>query len=149
MTSKPSPPSPDIDAQSATDDAQKPADKPGLATLIFHHSITVLILVLFGVLGIWGYLNLQTTEFFGTIDRAELESQLQPSLETAQRQRLAVALEVYALTHDRYPTQLIELVNTGLLLPSDPYYPRGSDGWFYESHSEGFTLRAHSRDDAE
>ncbi len=130
------------------DSSKKDGAKTSLATLIFHHSITVLILLLFVVLGAWGYLNLHTTEFFGTIDRAALEAQLQPTLETAQQQRLHHALEVYALLHDRYPSQFGELVNAGLLLPSDPYYPRGPDGWLYEPHSEGFTLEMRSHEDS-
>lgn len=117
------------------------APKTGLLTVIIHHSITVLILVLFLALGVWAYLNVQATEFFSTIDHDDLEARFYPPLEEAQQQRYETALEVYALRHDRYPTRLDELAGTGLLLPSDLYYPRGPEYWTYDTRGDSYVLQ--------
>lgn len=129
------------------DDASPTPQKTGLATLILHHSITVLILILVLALGVWSYLNFQGTEFFAAIDRAGFEAELHPALDEAQRQRLNSAIETYGLLNDRYPTHLDDLLDAGLLLPSDLYYPRGPDSWSYERHSDGFSLEPNMSDD--
>ncbi len=138
MTSPPSQPEPPPE-KSAEGKAQR-AESPGILTLVLHHSITVLILVLVLVLGVWGYLNFQDTEFFTTIDREEFDAQLHPPLEEAQRQRIETALEVHSLVQDRYPNHLQQLVDGELLMPSDLYYPRGTDSWDYDRHSDGYRL---------
>ncbi len=143
----PSPPA--VPEKNGDDTTEADARKVGITTLIVHHSITVLILVLFLGLGVWSYLNFQNTDFFASVDRVELEAQLQPSLESAQQSRLEVALEVYALLNDRYPTRFEELVNAGLLLPSDLYYPRGPQSWLYEPHADGFTLESRPPDNSQ
>ncbi len=127
---------------SAPGEETKPAAaKAGLFTIILHHSITVLILVLFLSLGVWAYLNLQTTEFFSTLDYDDLEAHFYPPLEETQRQRLETALEVYSLRYDRYPTSLNQLTEAGLLLPSDLYYPRGLSEWAYETRGDEYSLQ--------
>ena len=124
---------------SSTANNDKPT-KPGIAELILHHIITVLILVLFVGLGAWSYLNFQSAEFFSSVDQQALQEELQPSLQAAQHSRLQTAIEVYTLLHDRHPPRLDDLVSSGLLMPSDLYYPRGPESWVYEPHSDGFTL---------
>ncbi len=113
----------------------------GVVTIIIHHSITVLILILVIGLVVWGYLNFQDTDFFATVDRDELDAKLYPPLEQAQQQRLETSLQVYSLVHNDHPVQLADLVDTGFLLHSDLYYPRGPDFWSYERHGDGFTLK--------
>lgn len=138
----PSPPS----DQSGRDETSKGT---GVIALIVHHAITVLILVLVLGLSVWGYLNFQDTEFFATVDTEEFDARLHPPLQRAQTQRLEVALEVYSLVYDSHPVQLRELVDAGLLLPSDLYYPRGSDSWSYERRGDGFRLEPGSAEDAD
>lgn len=128
--STPSPP-PDADAQT----------NGGLLTVVIHHSITVLILVLMLALGIWGYLNFQNTELIATVDRDQLEAELIPPLERAQQRRIEVGLEVHSLLFNSHPTQLDELTSTGLLLSSDLYYPRGPHSWSYQRRGDGYELR--------
>lgn len=135
-TSSKMPPPPDEPG----DDASRAPKKPGVATLILHHSITVLILILVLALGVWSYLNFQGTDFFAAIDRDAFEAELHPSLDDAQHRRFSTAIETYGLLNDRYPTHLDDLVEEGLLLPSDLYYPRGPDSWSYERQSDGFLL---------
>lgn len=120
---------------------ERPSKKTGLLTIIVHHSITVLILVLFLALGVWSYLNLQATEFFTTVDHDELEAELYPPLEHAQKQRLQTAIETYSLRHDRYPRRLSDLTDeAGLLHSSDLYYPRDVEYWAYQAGGEGYSL---------
>ena len=144
MTNAPGPTSdpPEI----SDDDSSSKGPPAGVATLILHHSITVLILVMVIGLGVWSYLNLQSTDLFASVDRAELEAELHPPLTTAQSQRIETAAEVYHLVYDAYPSNLDELVEAGFLLPSDVYYPRGHNSWSYERHTEGFTLEQVSHD---
>lgn len=146
MTTEPPNQAPGSDDSSVDPDD---ARNVGLITLVVHHSITVLILVVFLALGVWSYLNFQDSDFFTTVDRAQLEAELQPSLQAAQQTRLEVALEVYSLVHDRYPTRFEELTDTGLLLPSDLYYPQGPASWNYEPHSEGFDLAPRPTDNTD
>ena len=119
---------------------QQARSRPGVTTLIIHHSITVLILVLFLSLGTWAFLTYRSTEFFATVDRAEFQAQLRPPLVEAQRQRITAAIHVFDHLHDRHPTQLQELVDAGLLLASDLYYPQQRLLWDYQSLSDGFLL---------
>lgn len=119
---------------------QQISARAGLATLILHHSITVLILILFVWLGTWAYLNFQKTDFFATVDRAAIEDGLRPTLEASQKQRLEVALQVYHHLESRYPGRLTELVDAGLLFESDLYYPQGPSQWLYERSGDSFIL---------
>lgn len=112
----------------------------GLIALIVHHSITVLILVLVLGLSIWGYLNFQDTDFFATVDTEQFDARLHPPLERAQAQRIEVSLEVYSLVYDSHPVQLQEVVDAGLLVPADLYYPRGPGSWSYERLGDGYRL---------
>lgn len=124
----------------AQEASTKPVPKAGLATLVLHHSITALILILFLALGVWGYLTFRTDDFFASVDRAEFEAELRPPLVEAQRQRLVMAIEVANLLHGQYPRNLEELVEQGLLQDSDLYYPRGREQWVYNRFGDGFTL---------
>lgn len=120
--------------------SEKTPPKTGFAVLIVHHSVTVIILVLFLSLGVWGYLTFRNTDFFTTVDRSELNDQIRPPVIEAQRQRLVFAIQVFAHLHDRYPARLEELVETGLLLPSDLVYPGNSVHWNYQRGPDGFSL---------
>lgn len=116
----------------------------GLATLLLHHSITVLILIMATGLGTWAYLTFQKTDFFATVDRSAIEEGLRPTLEASQKQRLEAALQVYLHMENRYPGRLTELLDAGLLLDSDLYYPRGPSRWFYERRGDSFLLERRS-----
>lgn len=120
--------------------------RTGLITLIIHHSITVLILILFIGLATWGYLTFGKTDFFATVDHAAIQDGLRPTLEAAQRERLQVALAVYHHLESRYPGRLTELVEAGLLLESDLYYPQGAALWSYERSGDNFILERQSAD---
>ncbi|RAL23611.1 hypothetical protein DL240_05480 [Lujinxingia litoralis] len=117
-----------------------PGRPSGLAVLVLHHSVTVVILVLFIGIGVWSYLTFQKTDFFVAVDRDNLQAQLSPPLLEAQRQRIDMALQVYARIHEHYPANLRELVDQGLLLPSDLYYPAGSELWAYQRDVDSFEL---------
>jgi hypothetical protein len=118
-----------------------PPRKAGIATLLLHHSITVLILILLLGLGVWSYLNFQHADFFATVDRQALRTHIEPPLIEAQQQRITNAIEVSTLLNNRPPPALDDLVDQGLLLPSDLYYPRANPLWHYERHPEGYALR--------
>ncbi len=118
-----------------------PPKKTSVATLLLHHSITVLILSLLLGLGVWSYLNFKNADFFATVDRQALRAHIEPPLIEAQRQRITNAVEISTLLHNRPPARLDDLVDQGLLLPSDLYYPRANPLWHYERHPEGYTLR--------
>ena len=135
----PSPPSNSLPPGDSGGGAPTPR-KNGLAALVIHHSITVLILVLFLALGVWGYLTFQSTDFFASVDRSEFEAELRPALVEAQHQRLEVALHVANHLNGRYPGRLAELVEMGLLLESDLYYPSGGLQWLYTRQGDSFTL---------
>jgi hypothetical protein len=114
--------------------------KPGLATLVLHHSVTFLILVLFLALGVWSYLTFQDTDFFATVDHQAFAEELSPPLVESQRQRLTFAIDVARQLTGRTPSTLNELVEMGFLLESDLYYPGGPDRWVYERLAEGYSL---------
>lgn len=147
LPSQPPPNNQQPPAQPQSSDDGKP--NSGLVAIIIHHSITVLILIMVIGLVVWGYLNFQDSDFFATVDRAEFDAQLHPPLQQAQSQRLNSALEVYSLVYREYPPQLDDLVRTGLLVPSDLYYPRGPDSWTYQRHGDSFTLEPSSIADSD
>ena len=126
-----------------------PPKKASIATLLLHHSITVLILILLLGLGVWSYLNFQQAEFFATVDRQALRAHVEPPLTDAQQARITNAVEVWRLLHNRPPASLDDLVDQGLLLPSDLYYPRARPLWHYERRPEGYTLRPIDERDAD
>lgn len=124
----------------------RPANR-GIATLIIHHSITVLILILFVSLGTWSYLTFRITAFFAPVDRAEIDAQITPPTEIAQHQRISFAIDVFIHLYDRPPARLEELTELNLLLPSDLYYPGKTLRWDYERNANGFVLRRHASAD--
>jgi hypothetical protein len=121
--------------------SSSPAKKSaGIAALIVHHSITVLILVLFLALGVWSYLTFQNADFFASVDRQAHVNELRPAVVEAQSQRLHFAIEVYQQLTGRTPGSLNELVEMGFLRESDLYYPGGPNIWVYERLPDGFRL---------
>lgn len=137
--------------QNDNSEPSKVAPTTGLATMVIHYSITVIIMVLLLALGVWGYLNFRNSDFFATVDRQQVQAQVEPPLIEAQHQRLSAAIEVWILVHGRPPASLEELVDRGLLLPSDLYYPRAGPLWHYERLPENYVLveRAHAGIDDE
>ncbi|TXD37666.1 hypothetical protein FRC98_08225 [Lujinxingia vulgaris] len=117
-----------------------PGKRAGLATLVLHHSVTVIILVLFIGIGVWSYLTFQKTDFFVQVDRDDLQARLTPPLIEAQRQRIEMAIATSYRLEDRYPASLQELVDRGLLLQSDLYYPSATELWLYSRGVDSFEL---------
>ncbi len=133
------------DAESSTD-AGEARPRTSLVTLLLHHSITVIILVLFLAIAVWAYLNIQSADFLGSVDHETLEADLTPSLQAAQHQRVVNALTIYELLENRYPRQLRDLVESELLLTSDLYYPSPLERWDYTVSGTTYELRPQRSD---
>ncbi|MFU8804932.1 MAG: hypothetical protein ACNA8W_14055 [Bradymonadaceae bacterium] len=147
------PPKKKIDQAKEVIEQAKEANRDGAVTaMILHHTITLVILSLLIAMGFWSYVTFSTTDFFADVDRMEYGSRMEPYLVEAQRQRITAALEVSYRIHDRYPTTLQGLVEAGLLLPSDLYYPAGRTQWEYRRQDQMYQLthakpEPHLRDD--
>lgn len=112
----------------------------GLGAVVLHHTVTALMLVLILALGVWAYLTFRKADFFEGPDQ-ESVSRLDHYGTLAQGQRIRFALRVYYRLDGRYPANLQELVDRGLLLQSDLYYPSREEGYGYERTGSGYRLR--------
>jgi hypothetical protein len=130
---------------------KKPADQhasteqasDALGAVVLHHTVTALMLALIIALGVWAYLTFRKTHFFepaGTHD----DSRLEAFALDAQMQRIRFSLRVYFRFDGRYPAELANLVERGLLLPSDLYYPSGAGRYTYRRNASGYTLELRS-----
>lgn len=121
------------------------ADQPrrGVGAVVLHHTVTVLMLVLILAMGVWGYLTFRKTSFFQKPD-AQVSTRTEAYALRAQVRRIRVALRVYFRLDGRYPSNLTELVDRGLLLPSDLYYPSGKGRYAYQRTASGFQLELES-----
>ncbi len=120
--------------------APQPANNKGaLGAVVLHHTVTALMLVLILALGVWAYLTFRKTSFFQPPD-ARAHTRVDAYALLAQRQRIRFALGVYFRLDGRYPRSLDELVQRGLLLPSDLYYPAGEGHFRYRRTASGYAL---------
>lgn len=78
---------------------------------------------------------------------ADRGRQLRPppgSLEQLQidqhQERLAAALEVYALQEGHYPMDLTDLVESGLVAERSLRYPSFESSWFYRADGDAYVL---------
>ena len=110
-----------------------------MGAVVLHHTVTALMLVLIIALGVWAYLTFRKTSFFHAPD-AEVGSRTESYALAAQNQRIRFALRVYFRLDGRYPAALDELVERGLLLPSDLFYPSGTGSFDYKRTASGYTL---------
>lgn len=111
----------------------------GLGAVVLHHTVTALMLALILALGVWAYLTFRKTSFFQAPD-ADANSRVEAHALQAQLQRIRFGLSVYFRLDGRYPAALDELVERGLLLPSDLFYPTGKARYDYQRTASGFTL---------
>ncbi len=128
------------------DSSSKRAPKASLWTILLHHSVTVIILVLFLAISIWAYLNVQGADFLGQVDHETMESELTPHLQAAQKLRVERALSIYERLENRYPRRLVELEQAGLLLTTDLTYPTDLETWDYSPSGSGYQLHMPDRD---
>ncbi len=125
--------------KSKTADPKNP--KPSsLGVVIFHHTITVFILLLLLGVGVWSYLTFSTSSFFVPGNAAATPPAAQSHIVQAQLRRIATTLETYEVIHERYPARLEELVESGLLLPSDLYYPLVNKTYHYVRYQQSYDL---------
>ncbi|MBA2662616.1 MAG: hypothetical protein H0U74_10005 [Bradymonadaceae bacterium] len=109
--------------------------------VVFHHSITIFLLLLLLGVGTWSYLTFNKSSFFTTGAVNARAATYHAHLVEAQLYRISTALEVAYVVQERYPAQLDELVEMGLLLPSDLYYPLGIQGYDYARDQKSYRLR--------
>lgn len=128
------------DPQQRGDQKRPKPPKSGLGTLLLHHSITALILILLLGLGVWSYLTFLNKDYFATVDHEAFSEHIEPPLIEAQRQRIINAIEVWSLEHSQPPSTLRDLVDQGLLVTADLYSPRGNRAWHYERLPENYQL---------
>lgn len=131
------PPKPDKPTQKT---APKKSKTSSLGVVIFHHTITVFILLLLLGVGVWSYLTFSTSSFFVPGNAAATPPAAQSHIIQAQLQRIATTLETYEVIHERYPARLEELVDSGLLLPSDLYYPLVNKTYHYVRYQQSYDL---------
>ena len=135
------PPKKKIDQAKEVIERAKEISRDGaVGAMILHHTITAVILCSLIAIGVWSYLTFSQTDFFASVDRAEHGAKLEPYLVEAQRQRIASALDVAYGLDNRYPVSLEGLVDAGLLLPADLYYPAGRDRWEYRRYDQRYVL---------
>jgi hypothetical protein len=103
------------------------------------------MLALIIALGVWTYLTFRKTSFFEPAN-AQVDSRVEAFAVDAQLQRIQFALGVYFRLDGRYPAELEELAERGLLLASDLYYPAGDRRYAYQRTASGFTLELQSQD---
>ncbi|QDG54644.1 hypothetical protein FIV42_29035 [Persicimonas caeni] len=111
----------------------------GFGAVVLHHTVTALMLALILALGVWAYLTFRKTSFFEAPDD-EANTRVEAHALQAQLQRIRFGLGVYFRFDGRYPAALEELVERGLLLPSDLYYPSGTARYDYQRTASGYTL---------
>ncbi len=133
----PQPPSGDLDPQ------QTPEEGNALGAVVLHHTVTALMLALIIALGVWAYLTFRKTSFFEAPD-AQASTRVEAYSLQAQLQRIRFGLAVYFRLDGRYPAALDELVERGLLLPSDLYYPSGNGRYDYRRTASGYKLELSS-----
>lgn len=123
----------------AKKDAKEGDSGGGLGAVVLHHTVTAVMLALIIALGVWAYLTFRNTSFFQSPD-ARVDSRVESYALEAQLQRIHFALSVYFRLDGRYPADLAEVVERGLLLRSDLYYPSGRDRIAYGRTATGYTL---------
>lgn len=120
--------------------SEKPTrGRSGLGAVVLHHTVTALMIALILALGVWAYLTFRKTSFFEAPD-ANTSSRVEAYAREAQLDRIGFALEVHFRLDGRYPASLDDLVQRGLLLPSDLYYPSGEGVYAYQRTGGGYTL---------
>jgi hypothetical protein len=123
-----------------TSDGGKSGEKSrGLGAVVLHHTVTAFMLALMIAIGVWSYLTFRETSFFESADETAT-SRVSYYAAVAQRDRIESALEVHFRLHEKYPASLDVLVERGLLLESDLYYPSDDFEYEYERVGEDFTL---------
>ncbi|MFP4599275.1 MAG: hypothetical protein ACLFVJ_13535 [Persicimonas sp.] len=125
--------------QPANKGAPKGGSGGGLGAVVLHHTVTAVMLALIIALGVWAYLTFRSTSFFQPPD-AKVDSRVESYALEAQLQRIHFALGVYFRLDGRYPADLAEVVERGLLLRSDLYYPSGRERLAYGRTASGYTL---------
>jgi hypothetical protein len=128
-------------SEPTSQDQQESPDSPGagLGAVVLHHTVTALLLVLIIALGVWAYLTFRKTNFFETPDPSAVTRVQTYALE-AQASRIRFALGVHYRLDGRYPADLSDLVERGLLLSSDLYYPAGTAALSYRRTASGYAL---------
>lgn len=123
-----------------TDDSPAEATEDGgLGAVVLHHTVTALLLVLVVALGVWAYLTFRKSNFFEPPD-PDAVTEVQSFALEAQMNRIRFALGVYYRLDGRYPADLSDLVERGLLLSSDLYYPAGASALSYRRTASGYVL---------
>lgn len=123
------------DGQPQTPDETRSA----LGAVVLHHTVTAVMLVLILAIGVWAYLTFRNTSFFQAPDE-QADTRTETYLLEAQLQRVEFALGVYFRLQERYPSDLSQLVDRGLLRESDLYYPSGRDRLVYSRTAGGYEL---------
>ncbi len=111
-----------------------------LSVIVFHHAITVFILLLLLGVGVWSYLTFSKSSFFVPGNTSNTPPAAHTHIVQAQLKRIATTLETFEVIHERYPARLEELVDAGLLLPSDLYYPLASNSYHYARYQQSYEL---------
>lgn len=131
--------------QESSTDAQSGKDKSrGLGAVVLHHTVTALMLALMIGIGVWSYLTFRETSFFQAADESAT-SRVTYFAAEAQVERIHTALDTFLRLNGQYPASLDVLVEHGLLLESDLYYPAGKYEYEYERSGDSFTLDIGSR----
>ncbi|MGM0558698.1 MAG: hypothetical protein ACQEVA_20095 [Myxococcota bacterium] len=112
----------------------------GLGAVVLHHTVTAFMLALMIAIGVWSYLTFRETSFFQSADESAT-SRVTSFAAVAQKERIESALHVHFRLHDEYPASLNILVERGLLLESDLYYPASTFEYEYERVGDSFTLK--------
>jgi hypothetical protein len=112
----------------------------GLGAVVLHHTVTAFMLALMIAIGVWSYLTFRETSFFQPPDESAT-SRVTYFTAVAQQERIKSALQVHFRLHDEYPASLDVLVERGLLLESDLYYPASKFEYEYERVGDSFTLK--------
>ena len=121
-------------------EADAPENKArGLGAVVLHHTVTAFMLALMLAIGVWAYLTFRDTSFFQSADESAT-SRVSYHAAVAQKHRIESALEVHVRLHEKYPPSLDILVERGLLLESDLYYPSDAFEYDYKRVGDGYTL---------
>ena len=121
------------------DEAEDEELNRGIGAVVLHHTVTAMMLALMIAIAVWAYLTFRESSFFQSPDESETSRVMAYSAK-AQVRRIESALEVHLRLHGEYPPSLDVLVDRGLLLESDLYYPADEFEYKYERGVDSYTL---------
>ena len=132
------------DAHDPVDAIGRPSSAPSLTVVAIRGLVraAITVLLVWAVLALGGLLSQRAGP--GSIDDGYGIAPPRPALdrlETRQQlDRLEAALEVYRLTHERYPPALDALVEEGLVSARALRFPNYEEPYFYRPTADNFEL---------